>query len=83
MIIKSIKNIDTSYLTDQQIEADPSVAEDLSGAKYSAIERLRYINSIITQRIKLITHYSKSAISLIDDILNDNVNIEKRLHEII
>ena len=79
MIIKSIKNIDTSYLTDQQIEADPSVAEGLSGAKYSAIERLRYINSIITQRIKFITHYSKSAISLIDDILNDNVNIEKRL----
>lgn len=78
MIIKSIKNIDVSYLPDQEAENN-GAAEYLSEAKYSAIERLRYMNSIITQRIKLITHYSKSAISLIDDILNDNVNIEKRL----
>ena len=79
MIIKNIKNVDVSYISPEQLENEAYIKQYLSIAKYSGIERLRYMNSIVTQRIKLITHYSKSAILLIDDILNNNVNIEKKL----
>ena len=79
MIIKNIKNVDVSYISPEQLENEAYIKQYLSIAKYSGIERLRYMNYIVTQRIKLITHYSKSAILLIDDILNNNVNIEKKL----